>query len=307
LATHTDPSTNGQTAQPPPPGVDAPRTPRLARLGDLRDDWRDFAQAAHDAFTTGAKRGPVTGLPSLDRELGNVLEPGTHILHGQPGTGKTALALQIASECGFPSLYVTAEMALLELLRRITARVTGTFLGRLKSGELAPADSLALVERTIAAVPYLAIADATLAYASPDWILAAAEKIKGDAPHILIVVDSVHSWSEANPDPYSEYDTLNAALSHLRTIAARLCCPVLGVAERNRDSMKKGGQSAAAGSRKFEYGASSVIDLTREEDAREDATGLIPVTLKLAKNRNGAAGKSIPLKFHGACQRFRES
>jgi replicative DNA helicase len=70
--------------------------------------------------------------------------------------------------------------------------------------------------------------------------------------------------------------------------------------------MKKGGLNAGAGTRKLEYGASTVIDLTRDEEAREDAAGEVPVTLRLAKNRNGAAGKAIPVKFHGARQRFRE-
>jgi replicative DNA helicase len=303
LTTETGTRTNGQAETPQTPAVVAPR---ITRLGDLLVEWHDFAEAAHDAFTNGTKRGPVTGFPSLDRGLGNVLEPGVHIIHGQPGTGKTALALQVAAECGFPALYVTCEMAPLELLRRITARVTGTFLGRLKSGEMPPAESLALVKTAAQRFPYLAIADATLAYADPNWILVHAEAIKGDAPHVLIVVDSVHSWAEGSPEALTEYDTLNAALAYLRQMASRLACPVVGVAERNRDTMKKGGLSSAAGSRKFEYGASTVIDLVREDDAREDAAGEVPVGLKLAKNRNGAAGKRINLKFHGAKQQFRE-
>jgi replicative DNA helicase len=154
--------------------------------------------------------------------------------------------------------------------------------------------------------PDLAIADATLAYADPNWIWAAAEAIKGDAPHVLIVVDSVHSWAEGSPEALTEYDTLNAALAHLRALAAKLSCPVVGVAERNRDTMKKGGLSSAAGSRKFEYGASTVMDLIRDEDGQVDAAGEVAVGLKLAKNRNGTAGKRISLKFHGAKQEFRE-
>src|SRR5690349_126228 len=110
--------------------------PRIVRLGDLLGEWEADAHAAYAARVSGQARGPVTGLLRLDQELGGALTPGVHIAHGQPGAGKTAFALQAATRCDCPCLYVTAEMSPLELLRRIAARVTETFLGRLKSGEL---------------------------------------------------------------------------------------------------------------------------------------------------------------------------
>jgi replicative DNA helicase len=70
--------------------------------------------------------------------------------------------------------------------------------------------------------------------------------------------------------------------------------------------MVKGGLSAAAGTRKIEYGATLVLELQRDEDARENAKGEIEVTLKIAKNRNGPVGREIPLLFNGKLQRFRE-
>src|ERR687889_303094 len=103
--------------------------PRLLRLNDLLDAWTVDATAAHEAYTTGTPRGPVTALPALDRELGGALQPGLHLLHAGPGAGKTALALQIAATCGTPALFVSAETSALELLRRHTARVTATYLG----------------------------------------------------------------------------------------------------------------------------------------------------------------------------------
>ncbi len=92
----TEPSTNGQHQDAP---TEVP-APQLARLADLLGDWEVFAAEAHEAYRTGAKRGPTTGLPSLDRELGGALAAGTHVLHAGPGAGKTALALQVAASCG---------------------------------------------------------------------------------------------------------------------------------------------------------------------------------------------------------------
>ena len=80
--------------------------------------------------------GPVTGFAQLDNELSGYLAPGIHVIQAAPGAGKSAFCLQVAASCGFPALYVTAEMGVLELFRRTVARETETFLGRLKSGEL---------------------------------------------------------------------------------------------------------------------------------------------------------------------------
>ena len=161
--------------------------------------------------------------------------------------------------------------------------------------------------QAVEAAPLLAFADATQAYASPEWIRDKALAVKGKHPHLLLVVDSVHSWAEGAPGGAPEYDALNEHLAALRKLAAGLRCPVLAIAERNRASMDKGGLSAGAGTRKLEYGAEAVIDLARKEDAREDAMGEVPVTCRLAKNRHGAVGKTVPLSWHGALQRFTEA
>ena len=281
-------------------------TPRLCRLGDLLGEWQADAEAAHAALQTGQPRGPITGLPALDRELGGALWPGMHILHGQPGAGKTAFVLQVAACCGCPCLYVTCEMAPLELLRRIAARVTTTFLGKFKTGELLPADSLEKARAAAQAAPHLTLADATQVYAAPRWIATQARLCKGEARHLLVIVDSLHSWADAEPTPGTEYDKLNWALAELKKLAAMLEGPVLAVAERNRASMGQGGLSAGAGTRKIEYGAETVLDLGRDEKVNPDAGGEVPVSVKLAKNRHGAPGRIIELTFHGALQRFKE-
>lgn len=281
--------------------------PRLWRLDQLLSDFERDVIAAHEAYTSGKPRGPITALPTLDRELGGALQPGMHIVHAQPGIGKSAFALQVAATAGCPALFITVEMSALELLRRHTARVTGTFLGRLKSGELHPDEALRLAKVAIAAAPQLALADATRAYASPDYIRRAAAAVRGESQHFVLVIDSVHSWSESANVDASEYDRLGGALQVLRQLAGELSCPIIGIAERNRASMTTGGMSASAGHRSFEYGAESVIELAKAENAVPDAMNELPITLRLTKNRNGSPGKKIDLRFNGALQRFRES
>jgi replicative DNA helicase len=292
----------------PAPGAPKPaELPRLYALSTLLGAWETDATAAHEARVNGTPRGPLTGLPLLDRELNGALSPGLHIVHGQPGAGKTAFALQIAATCGCPALFVTCEMGPLELLRRHTARETKTYLDRLKNGELRPVDSLALARRAIEAAPSLVLVDATQTYASPLYLRERAQVVQGEARHLLIVVDSLHSWAEGTPSVTAEYDVLNTGIAALRGLAHQLACPVLAIAERNRDSMTRGGLSAGAGSRKIEYGAETVIDLQRDPDEREDGAGEVKVKAKFAKNRNGAAGKEVKLLFHGALQQFREA
>ncbi len=291
--------------------------PRLCLLSDLLGEWDKEAQAAHEARQSQTLRGPVTGFKKLDEDLGGCLSPGLHIMHGQPGTGKTALALQVAAQCGFPCLYVTCEMAPLELLRRHTARVTKTYLNRFKSGELAPRESLELARRGALAAPHLALLDATRAGAETAFlsqcveaVRARAEECGADARHVLVVVDSLHSWAEGvaasgagRAGESSEYEVLNAALLGLRGLSHAARCPILAISERNREGMKSGGMSAGAGTRKLEYGAESVIDLSRA-DEREEAGASVGVTARLVKNRSGAAGKETRFAFHGATQCF---
>jgi replicative DNA helicase len=282
-------------------------TPRLVRPGDLLGEWDADVEAAYAARRANRPRGPVTGLPKLDDALGGALAPGLHEPHGGPGAGKSALLWQIAATCGFPCLFVTCEMGPLELLRRLTARVTGTHLRTLKAGDLDPSKAKELARRAVREVTDLVIVDATRAFAAPEWLRRAAEVARGDSEHLLLALDSIHTWADGAPVDVPEYERVSAAVDALRTLAAELSCPILAVTERNRASMQSGGLSAGAGSRKLEYAAESVWDLQRDPEALPDAAGEVPVTLRLAKNRNGAAGHKIALRFHGGLQRFREA
>ena len=284
---------------PPPPEI-----PPVVRLLDLVAEMERDAGVRHKARRTGVPFGPVTGIPSLDAEFGGAIPPGLHVVHGGPGVGKTALALQVAGSCGCPAVYVSAEMAPIELLRRHVARTTETYLGRLKSGEMAPETVRRLALSAAAQAADLYLVDATMAYAPQAWIRDVARRArdKAGSTHLLVVVDSMHSWAESNPDQGAEYDVVSEGCRQLRVLAAQLRCPVIALAERNRQSAGTGGLHAARGSGKIEYGAESVLGL----DAEETISEWRPVRAKFGKNRNGVAGATVRLEFHGARQAYRE-
>lgn len=282
--------------------------PRVMRMSDLLGEFVNDAAARHEARLTGKPMGAVTGFPKLDDALGGSLAPGLHILHGSPGSGKTAFALQVAALCECPALFVTCEMPPIEMLRRLTARISGQYLGRFKTGEMTPGEARSHAESAVAQVPMLSMLDATSPGISPTDIRTAAETTRRLCPenrHLLIVIDSVHTWVRGFSAGLEEYSALTAGLDALRTIAQEMNCAVLGIGERNRASMQAGGQSAAAGTRSFEYSSESVIELQAKQDCI-DADGRTRVEVLLSKNRNGSPGRKIDMFFTGKLQDFQE-
>lgn len=291
---------------------------RSYRPDMLIKSFDTFSERIESARLTGAKIGPVTGFSQVDNELCGAFYPGLHVVTGNTGAGKTAFCLQIACQCGCPALYVTCEMSPIELLRRIAARVTDTPLHKFKNPAccISAAEMKQRARIAVESAPELVIADSTLAFWDRRSLLEQASMMRdiSESEHLLIVIDSLHSW--ASWLNIEEYDRLNLALKSLRELASELECPVLYIAEQSKTANRansKGqdlGSSAPAGFRGIEYGAETVIGLRAEVDELgrpiSDAYGCTPVTLTFHKNRNGAAGKPISLSFDGALQRFEE-
>ena len=294
--------------EPIEPAGDEPQA-KLHSLADLLSAIEADADRRNIARALGNKLGPVTGLTSLDKMLGGYLAPGVHIVHGDPGAGKTAFALQIAADCEFPALYVSAEMPMIELARRITARITKTFLSRLKSGEMNASQAIDLANRAFKKCRNLYLLDATAGPAPVEHIARCIRQIKQKtaSDQMLVVVDSVHSWVSGTRTDEKEYDALTAGLADLRALASLMEGPVIGIAERNRANRKEAGMNASAGTRAFEYGAETVISLSEPEPKEPDPTvGEKRINAVIQKNRHDAAGVHAKLAFHGALQQFRE-
>jgi replicative DNA helicase len=262
---------------------------------------------AAEARKTGKLRGAITGLKQLDQALGGFLSPGVHILQSSPGSGKTALALQIAANCGFPCLFVSAEMPILELFRRLVARATKTHLTKLKSGELSHNEIISLAQTAVEKCPNLAFLDASNSYVKAESLLDKTELLlkKTSNTKALVVLDSLQYWAKGL-DANSEYEQVSQSVKALSMVSAGLSVPIIAISHRSRLGNREGGLHASKGSGDIEYASESVIDLTREKDAKIDASGNVPTTLAIHKNRHGEVGRIIPLDFCGKFQLFTE-
>ncbi len=284
-------------------------SPRFFNCADIIGAVVKDASEANEARKTGQLRGPATGLKTLDFQIGGALpKVGPCMVLGNTGAGKTAFVSQIAANCGFPALFVTTEMAPAELFRRHMARVNSQFLGRFKSGELTSYEVETMAKHTAEAMPHLSFVDATIAVARRDYLLDCIERARGDAKTLLLVIDSLHTWTRAAYLEKPEYEALNEGLRAIQSLCHEAQCGALVVCEQNRASIKdgtSGNVNAGAGSRFIEYSAEIVFDLQASKEL--DGAGEKEVKVTLAKNRHGASGTSVKLQFNGALQRFRET
>ncbi len=293
--------------------------PNPALIGDIGGELLAQEEISREAIRTGKAPGPTTGLATLDEEIGGFMARGLHVLLAAPGAGKTSLALQIAGTCGCPALYVTSEMPRVELLRRIIARTTKTYLGKLRGGKMSADELRANITQAATACPMLALYDATTTTATVSDIQAKADALRArfEASHVLVIVDSITDWAlstansaSANPTDSDERVIAELALNGLKSLTAELSGAVLAIAHRNRAGQNaKGGDRlhAAKGTGRYEYIAESVWDLDRDTGQEPDAMQRTKAELTILKNRHGSAGVSIDLEFEGRLQKFTEA
>lgn len=296
-------------------------TPNPALVSDLVADLLAEELCARQARAAGRAPGAVTSFEPLDRELGGFLAPGVHTVLAAPGAGKTALCLQIAASCGCPTLYVSAEMRRVELLRRLIARETGEYLGKLRGGLLDIDRLNSLACRAAAKTPQLALFDAQEAAGSPEGggatvsalaARVAALKAHFESDHVLIVIDSVTEWAPlaVMNDPstagVNEYALAEVAVNGLKNLASVLRCPVLAIAHRHRAAQGKDADRlhGAKGTGRYEYISESVWDMERDQQNRPPGGESVYINLTLLKNRYGAVGGTFRFCFEGRIQKF---
>lgn len=297
-----------QAARGRKPRIVTAQVPCIINLVDLLREDEEYAAEREAARERGEAPGPaLPSFPKLAEELCDALPVGVTVLHGAPGAGKTAFAFQLAAEAGCPALYVTIEMSPRELLWRQAARVTSTYISKFRRASLGLEARKRFLREGVKAAPHLSLIDATQSRLTEELLASYVATVKGDAKHCLLVIDSVSSWvrSRVAATGETEYQAISAVLEWLRGFAGANKIAIVAIAEQNRAQRDTTQQSAAAGSRGWEYLAETMFALNRDSDADDEEN--IAVSLTLAKNRIGAQGRCIEMVFESGFMRFSEA
>jgi len=193
-----------------------------ARSRDQVTNIHDLLVEAFDRIDARLERGEGQGIPTgfhdLDNLTGGLHESELVILAARPSMGKTALATNIAeyvaTEAGVPTLFVSLEMARLELAQRMLCSQGKIDASKFRSGFLSGEDRQKLVEASARLGKAALFVDDTPSRTVTE-IAACARRLKRRENLGLIVVDYL-----LNRQPEATRESHRPRLSHLRESGA---------------------------------------------------------------------------------------
>jgi replicative DNA helicase len=263
----------------------------------------DLLIEAFDRIDARLEHGAGVGVPSGFIELDN-LTGGMHdsefiVLAARPSMGKTALATNIAEyvtiESKVPTLFVSLEMARLELAQRMLCSQGRIDANKFRSGHISADDRRKLVEASAKLSMAPMFIDDTPARTITE-IAACARRLKRKQNLGLIIIDYLQLIQPDDPrDPRQEQVAKMAR--RLKGLARELKVPVLCLAQLNRQAEqgKEGGYPRLSHLREsgaIEQDADVVMFvhreeyyLTHEEALEKGVCGQADIIV--AKQRNG--------------------
>jgi len=257
--------------------------------------WTSHLMDYLETSRAGGLAGISTGMSDLDRmTLG--LSPGLYLLAASTGTGKTALAGQIAlhvAEHHGPVVFVSMELSDVDLAVRLVSVLTNIPKERLVLGALSPAE----LEQVVPTVERLERSRLHIVcgsgYTSADVRAFAlqAQAAAGCRP-ALLVVDYVQLLKDEEGDGNSRERNVSAAARGLKELSGELQVPILGLVQLNRNRATRGDKrptlSDLRESGDLENTADSVIGLYRDEmDHPESAQRGLAELIVLKKRQLG--------------------
>ena len=252
-------------------------------------------------------RGIRTGFTDLDNTLSGLQPSNLLILAARPGTGKTAMSMNLAQYVGVvekkPIGIFSLEMSQEELVDRLLVAQADVDAWRLKTGKLTEDDF------TRVSVAMGQLADAPIFIDDTPGITISEMRTKARRLQLehgigLIIVDYLQL---VNPGKKleSRVQEVSVVSQSLKNLARELKIPVIALSQLSRAVEHRGDSKPQLAdlreSGAIEQDADVVMFLYKADPEASGTT--IPVNLLIAKHRNGPVGE-VNLLFRGDRIRF---
>ncbi|MBI3577229.1 replicative DNA helicase [Candidatus Gottesmanbacteria bacterium] len=288
----------------------------LAQAATRRDfiPIKDALAASFDRLDelhkkAGGLRGVATGFVELDNKLAGMQDANLLILAARPGTGKTAMVLNIAQYVAVhdktPVGIFSLEMSKEELVDRLLVGQADIDAWRLKTGKLSDDDFTRLSE----AMGELAEAPIYIDDTPGMNIIemrTKARRLQVEHGVKLIIVDYLQ-LADSGRHYDNRVQEVSIISQSLKNLARELRVPVLACSQLSRAVEARGSKvpelSDLRESGSIEQDADVVMFLYREEQDMTQWGEQIATKLRIAKHRNGPLAE-IDLVFRGDRIRF---
>jgi len=243
-----------------------------------------------------------TGFIDLDRRTGGLHDSELIILAARPSMGKTAFAINVAEyvtiDSNVATLFVSLEMARLEVAQRMLCSQGRIDSSKFRSGFLSAADRKELIEASARLSPAPFYVDDSPSRTVTE-IAAAARRMKRKNDLGLIIIDYLQLIQPDDPRDARQEQVAKMA-RRLKILARELQVPIICLSQLNRqaDSSRDGQRPRLSQLREsgaIEQDADVVMFIHREEvylapdDPKlDDVKGV--AELIIAKQRNGPIG-----------------
>ncbi len=257
----------------------------------------------------GGLRGIPTGFTELDSKLAGMQDANLIILAARPGTGKTAMILNIAQYATvkekIPTGIFSLEMSKEELVDRLLVSQADIDAWRLKTGRLTDDDFTKLSDAMGELAEAPLYVDDTPGMNIVE-MRTKARRLQVEHGVKLIIVDYLQ-LADAGRKFDNRVQEVSIISQSLKNLARELRIPVLACSQLSRAVEARGTRvpelSDLRESGSIEQDADVVMFIYREEADQTMWGEQIPTKLRIAKHRNGPLGE-IDLIFRGDRIRF---
>lgn len=276
-------------------------------LGSLVKQALEDIQAAYDR--KAALSGVTAGITGLDRMTDGFQNSDMVVIGARPSVGKTAIGLHMAlaaAEAGHKVGFFSAEMAVSPLIQRMITMYSGVPSGKIRTGFLSTpefgdiykaSERLSRIQNNlfINSIPSIKI----------DKLVREARSMKRNQKVDIIFVDYLGMVVHDAPGRMPRWEQFLDISRRIKKLARDLDIPVVVMAQVNRDA---DGHRPSLAHLRDSGGIeqdSDVVMFLHPEKIEDDRSEVKPITLILAKHRNGPTG-DIDVLYQPDKMRFME-